>query len=370
MDGPDPLIGERLGDYQVVERIGEGAMGIVYRGFQPLIRKRVAIKVLKPEVAEDPGQARRLLAEAQSVNAIGHRGIIDIFGFGEVPDGRHYLVMEYLEGQSLDRLIADRGAMFPLEAIPLLIEICSALAAAHARGIVHRDLKPSNVFVVAQPDGAQFIKLLDFGLAKRGEGPRSLTPQTGSMRIVGTPEYIAPEQARSEPVSPRTDLYALGVMAYEMLTGRLPFRAESPIEMVMQHLETRPPKPSSLVVELPPRLDDLVVRMMAKEPSKRPNTADEVRTELISIERDLLWAARRAAARGGPSSRALGGSDTTVPTDEMTARRRQTLRTVVVAAGALMGLALLAAAILGKLAPPEPPQVHLDAGTRRVQPGP
>ncbi len=300
----DPILGARLGDYVVKERLGQGGMGIVYAGEQPLIGKRVAIKVLRPEIARDPEQVQRLLAEARAVNAIRHRGIIDIFNFGELPDGRHYVVMEYLSGIALDQLITDRGALPPTEALELLDEMLAALGAGHGAGIIHRDLKPSNVFLVQQPDGSRYVKLLDFGLAKTSATPRGATPQTRTDMFVGTPEYVAPEQARAEAVGPYTDLYAAGVLAFEILTGQLPFQANSPIEWVMRHLEATPPAPSTVAGGIPEELDALVLKLLAKEPSDRPVSAEAVRREITRIRRNLAAAATqmRAAPPAPPAS--------------------------------------------------------------------
>src|SRR6185436_10182304 len=160
------LVGTTLLSYVVQEQIGEGGMGLVYRAVEPAIGKDVAIKLLRKEYADDPEQMRRLLEEARVVNQARHRNIIDIFHFGALPDGRQYLVMEYLRGQPLTQLIEERAPLPPDEVIPIVDEICAALAAAHGVGVIHRDLKPSNVFIVMQPDGSRFVKLLDFGIAK------------------------------------------------------------------------------------------------------------------------------------------------------------------------------------------------------------
>src|SRR3954468_20094555 len=154
----DPLIGQQVGEYRIEQRIGIGGMGIVYRGLQPLIDKKVAIKILRPEIADDPDQMKRLLDKARAVTAIHHRGIIDIYGFGQLFDGRQYMVMEHLVGAPLDELIASGRRLSLSETFALLDEVLSALTAAHAAGVIHRDLKPSNIFVARQGDGAQYVK--------------------------------------------------------------------------------------------------------------------------------------------------------------------------------------------------------------------
>ena len=278
----DPLIGAQVGDYQIIEPVGEGGMGVVYRGIQPVIKKRVAIKVLKPQVAGDEQQVRRLIAEAESVNAIGHRGIIDIFGLGTLGDGRPYIVMEFLEGEALDVWLQKQpGGRVPLiTALELLLEVCAPLSAAHRANVIHRDLKPSNVFLCRQADGTRFLKILDFGLAKRAVGLDGNTKQTSQSVVSGTPDYMAPEQARGLSISPRSDIYALGVMAFELFTGRVPFLGATPMDVMVAHVGTAPPSPQSLEPSLPAELDALVLRMMAKAPEARPQTVEEVRIGL------------------------------------------------------------------------------------------
>lgn len=297
----DPLIGLKLGEYELRSRIGVGGMGLVYEGIQPLIGKRVAVKVLRPELAHSTEQVERLLAEARAVNAIRHRGIIDIFGFGQVPDGRQYIVMEYLEGQALDAVLTEKNRLPVQEALALLDEVLAALAAAHGAGVVHRDLKPSNIFLVQQPDGSRYVKVLDFGLAKRGQGPTGRTAQTRTDMVVGTPEYMAPEQARGQEVGPMTDLYALGVVTFEIVTGRLPFVGSSPVDLLMKHVEARPPRPSEFVSDLPPALDAFILQMLTKDPETRPNSADALRQQLHKLRRTL-----RASTRSNPSALAPG----------------------------------------------------------------
>ncbi len=284
----DPLVGLKLGEYELRQRIGVGGMGLVYDGIQPLIGKRVAVKVLRPELAAAEEQVARLLAEARAVNAIRHRSIVDIFGFGQVPDGRQYIIMEYLEGVALDAYLAEKGRLSVSEVLDILDEVLSGLGAAHGAGVVHRDLKPSNIFLVQQPDGSRYVKLLDFGLAKMGL-PTGRTAQTRTDMVVGTPEYMAPEQARGQPVGPMTDLYALGVVAFEMVTGRLPFTGASPVDLLMKHVDARPPRPSEFVPELPAALDAFILQMLTKDPEARPGSAEQLRRQLLRL-RDALSA--------------------------------------------------------------------------------
>ncbi|MDP2269501.1 MAG: serine/threonine-protein kinase [Archangium sp.] len=283
----DPLIGTRLGEYDVLEAVGEGGMGVVYRGVQPVIKKRVAIKVLKPNMAGDATQVRRLADEAVAVNSIRHRNIIDIFSFGMLPDGRPYIVMEFLEGQPLDAYLNAHGRLPLAETISLLIAMCAPLAAAHRAGVIHRDLKPSNIFVCLSADGERYLKLLDFGLAKKGLSLDGTTEQTSRAQVTGTPNYMAPEQARGQNVSGRTDLYALGVIAYELVTGELPYSAPAPMEVLMQHVSSPIPQARVLAPECPEALEGLISRLLEKHSEDRPQTAEEVRAELIVIARML-----------------------------------------------------------------------------------
>ncbi len=286
---PDALIGTEVLGYRLKGKIGQGGMGIVYEGEQPVIGKRVAVKVLRPEIAENPEQMKRLVAEARAVNAVGHRGIIDVFGYGQLPDGRQCIVMEFLEGESLaDALTRHQEAkeVVPLtEAMLILEEILSALGAAHGAGVIHRDLKPSNIFLCRQRDGSRYVKLLDFGIAKLDV--HAPAPQTNPSITVGTPSYMSPEQASGGPVSPAMDLYAIGVIAFEMLTGQLPFVGESVVEVLIKHAEEPPRRPSSILMSIPDEVDDLVLRLLEKKPADRYQTAEEVRVDVVRVRKVL-----------------------------------------------------------------------------------
>ena len=278
---PDAMLGQHLGEYVVRRYLGSGGMGLVYEGEHLTIGRKVAIKLLREEPTRGV-QARGLLAEARAASAIHHPGIIDIFGFGQQPGVGQYLVMEYLEGRPLDELIRARAPLPLPEAFALLGEVLDALSAAHAAGVIHRDLKPGNIFVARQSNGTEYIKVLDFGLAKRSITPEGTAPQTRSDVIVGTPQYMAPEQALHKEVGPWTDLYAVGVIAFELLTGQRPFTGCSHMEILSHHLRT-PPLAPSLFVALPPGVDALILRLLAKEPEERPGSASEVARELRAL---------------------------------------------------------------------------------------
>jgi serine/threonine-protein kinase len=268
--------GMEVGEYRVLRKIGEGGMGAVYAAVHPVIGKRVAIKVLAPHIAKHPELVRRFVDEARAVNKIGHPNIVDIFSFGWLPDQRHYFAMEYLEGQNLtDRMKA--GPIAIDEARRLLGQICSALEAAHQTGIVHRDLKPDNIWVAQPRHGESFAKLLDFGIAKLlGDGDAGAHTVTGA--IMGTPAYMAPEQCRGVGVGPRADVYALGVILYEMFTGRTPFQG-SFVELITQHLSDMPAPPSRHA-PIAPALERLILSCLEKDPEKRPASPAALRQQL------------------------------------------------------------------------------------------
>ncbi|HSD86202.1 MAG TPA: serine/threonine-protein kinase, partial [Kofleriaceae bacterium] len=249
---------------------------------QPRIGKRVAIKILSRAYCGDPTVVARFEQEARFVNEIRHPNIVDVFQFGELPDKRSFFVMEWLDGESLTTRI-ERGALPAREAIEILDVICDALQAAHEAKVIHRDLKSDNVYLVTMR-GKRTVKLLDFGLAKlagRGtEGAPIGTTKSGI--VVGTPAYMSPEQARGKSVDARTDIYALGILAYKMLTGALPFKADNAMDLIVQQLNAPPPQPIKLAPKTPAALSKLVVQMMAKAPEARP-TIEQIRTVFAEV---------------------------------------------------------------------------------------
>jgi serine/threonine protein kinase len=268
----DPLIGELLGEYRVLERIGRGGMGVVYRGEQPQIGKQVAIKVVLRETPDDPEALQRLMEEARAVNAVRHPNIVDIFNIGQLPDGRPYMVMELLEGTSLAQLVFERERLTVPQTLHVLAQALAGLAAAHAAGVVHRDLKPENIFVDARAEPWK-VTLLDFGLALRLASEETRLTQPGL--AMGTPAFMAPEQFRGEsgPDSDRLDVYAMGMVAWTMLAGRTPFGSGSAPEVMYRALMVPAPPLPPEVEGVPPSLEVLVLRMLEKDPARRPPAA-------------------------------------------------------------------------------------------------
>jgi serine/threonine-protein kinase len=273
--------GTNVGGYVIQTRLGAGGMGIVYGGVDAGTGKRAAIKVLNPLYCRDPSTVQRFEQEALLVNDIHHDNIIEVYAFGETADGRKYIAMEWLEGENLSDRI-DRGRIPPPESIALLDGMCDALQRVHEKGVVHRDIKSDNVFLNASA-GLVRPKLLDFGFAKLADGknPRQIT-KTKTGMVVGTPAYLSPEQARGKPADQRSDIYALGVLAQKMLTGRLPFEGNMPVDYIIHHLKTPPPDPRALAPDVPEPLALTVVRMMAKTPEERPGLA-EIRGTLAHL---------------------------------------------------------------------------------------
>jgi serine/threonine-protein kinase len=282
-----------VGEYRVQRKIGEGGMGSVYSAIQPVIGKRVAIKVLAPHIAANPELVRRFVDEARAVNKIGHPNIVDIFSFGWLPDRRHYFAMEFLDGQSLAARFK-RGPFQPDESRRLLRQICQALEAAHRQGIVHRDLKPDNIWIVQPQHGDSYAKLLDFGIAKlMGDADEGQRTQTGI--VMGTPAYMSPEQCRGVNVEKGTDIYALGMILYEMFAGRLPFQG-SFAELITHHLMTVPEAPSRYR-PMSRALDQLIMRCVDKDPAQRPRSAEELARPL---EAALPVAGTEVSAEAAP----------------------------------------------------------------------
>jgi hypothetical protein len=252
------LLGMVVGNYVIVQRLGEGGMGAVYRAIQPTIGAEVAIKVLHAPPGAEAAMTQRFLLEARAVNRVRHPNLIRIVDTGVLAGGRPYLVMELLEGIALAKAV---GALTPALACHVACEVLGALEAVHEDGIVHRDLKPANIFLAR--DGR--VVVLDFGIAKLVSAAGT-PPTTG---LFGTPEYMAPEQIRSEPIDRRTDIYAMGVTLYELVTGRRPFAAATTFDLLTQHLEVAPRSARELAPTITAALDDAITTAIAKDPAQR-----------------------------------------------------------------------------------------------------
>ncbi|WP_437630638.1 protein kinase domain-containing protein [Sorangium sp. So ce854] len=298
----EPLLAANtmVGEYRIDRKLGAGTFGEVYAGEHPLIGKKVAIKVLNRRFAAQPEAVARFVAEARAVNRIRQRNIIDIFAFGVLPAlQRHYFVMELLDGMTLGELCRRRRRLpFPT-IVPIVRGIAEALDAVHEAGITHRDLKPDNVFLAAERDGTWFPKLLDFGVAKLADGEGSAVTSTGA--VLGTPQYMAPEQARGQRTGPPADIYALGVMIHRMLTGRPLFGGASAVEVMCKHAADPPPRMSSVCADLPRELDLPVLAMLEKRADDRPPSASKAVDDLLEAARRIGLARAGAPEEPGPT---------------------------------------------------------------------
>jgi serine/threonine-protein kinase len=277
----DPLIGTTIaGRYKVEKVIGEGGMATVYRASQSHVDRACAIKVMNPAMAADPTVRERFRREARSAQALAHPNIIEIFDQGETTEGIPYMVMELLEGSTLASLI-EHGRMQLPRGVPIMIQMARAIARAHDLGVVHRDLKPENTFIVRRPDGSDLVKILDFGIAKSKADSRL----TNAGELFGTPQYLAPERITGGESGPSVDLYALGIIFFEVTTGRLPFDATDPASMMIAHMKKPAPPARTFVRDMPERLEALIGALLEKDPRARPVDARRVEQDLNEIAR-------------------------------------------------------------------------------------
>jgi beta-lactam-binding protein with PASTA domain/tRNA A-37 threonylcarbamoyl transferase component Bud32 len=269
------------GRYHILDRIAAGGMGEVFRARDAVLDREVAIKVLHRSLAGDQGFVERFRREARAAAGISHPNIVNVHDWGAV-DGIYYMVMEYVRGRALRDLVNAEGRLAPAQAAEVLRQTLLALDHAHRRGIVHRDVKPENILVTT--DGV--VKVADFGLARAFADGR----QTQAGTVTGTVQYLAPEQIRGEPADPRSDLYSLGIVAFELLTGRLPFTGETAMAIAYKHLSDRVPRPSALVPDIPQDMDAFVASATERDRELRPESAAEMRRDLESIASELAAA--------------------------------------------------------------------------------
>ena len=287
--------------FVLLRKIGAGGMGAVFLAREPELARLVAVKVLAPQLARDERARARFLREAQSAAGIAHPNVVAIHAFGEVDDGTPYFVMQYATGESIGSRLAREGPVNSREVRRMLAELASALSAAHARGIVHRDVKPANVLYDVETGR---VLITDFGIAAilATPGGSKGASLTGTGMLIGTPRYMSPEQAAAEPATDRSDVYALGLVVYELLTGAGPFAETSPMQLLAAHLRDTPPPPSNLRPGIDPEIEQIVLRCLAKDPSARP-TASEIVRRLGAADAVLEWPPPGLASLHG----ALGG---------------------------------------------------------------
>ncbi len=314
----DPLIGRTFDEkYRLDEPLGGGGMGTVYRATHLLIDRPVAVKVLSQRFVGDDTAQQRFRREARAAGRMQHPNAVTVTDFGATTDGYLYIVMELLEGRTLRDLVAHEAPLDPARAVSLMLQTCAAVGAAHEAGLIHRDLKPANIFIEQRPNLPATVKVLDFGVAKfaveeHDDDYKTLT-QVGA--IIGTPRYMSPEQCSgAAPLTPASDVYSLGIILYEMLTGAVPFSADAPLAVALKHVSEMPRPPREIVPSIPAELERVVLHSLAKNPSARPPDGNQLRTELHGIAEvlglehaDSTWAASldelRSAGTESPSGR-------------------------------------------------------------------
>jgi serine/threonine-protein kinase len=363
------LVGQLVsGRYRVLSALGTGGMGRVYLAEHVAIQKRVALKVLHPQYSQKRDIVERFQQEAISASRIKHPGVLDVFDFGELPDGSAYIAMELLEGRDLGETLEKFGPLRPELALEVLLQVCRALDAAHAAGVVHRDLKPDNVFLHGTGDGHPIVKIVDFGIARLRESDESTPESEGTQRrrltktgmIFGTPEYMAPEQAQGKEADARSDIYSTGVILFELLTGAVPFTGKSFLEVLNRHVLFAVPRLAEVAPELvvSPELEDVMRRALAKNPAERFASMRELAEALLQLPEAASLRAERAsqsawrvrgaapASKSSPSSVSspavtqVAGTPLTASEDVLPKRG---MRGAVVGGGAALVAALAAA---------------------------
>ena len=357
--GADPMIGRVIADrYLILARLGEGGMGRVYVAEHVKMNRQCAIKLMSPSLMNDAESTTRFAREASNAARILHSNVAAVFDYGEA-DKTVYLVMEYVDGESLSSLLAREVVLDPRRAIDIARQIADGLTAAHELGIVHRDLKPDNVIVAMKRDGREVAKVVDFGIAKAvSDLPKDALTRSGL--VIGTPEYMSPEQLLGDPVDARADIYALGVMLYQMLTGAQPFDAETREQMIRRRLNEPPPHVQNVLPEIPRRLDTLIAHMLARSPNERLASAAAVSAGLDPALALAGWEPSTVvkigtvrSPRGAPTVIHASADPAMQPTIPMQMPEANPKRIVI---GAIVGSAMLIAGLFAwsRLQPPPP----------------
>src|SRR5581483_11929832 len=315
----DPLIGRTFeGKYRLDEVLGGGGMGTVYRATHLLIDRPVALKVLGQRFVGDQTAQQRFRREARAAGRMQHPNAVTVTDFGATEDGYLYIVMELLEGRTLRDLLAHEGPLDPARAVSIMLQACGAVGAAHDAGLIHRDLKPANIFIEQRPNLPAMVKVLDFGVAKsvveeRDDDYNTLT-QVGA--IIGTPRYMSPEQcSASAPLTPASDVYSLGIILYEMLTGVVPFNADTPLAVALKQVSEAPQSLRELLPSIPAELEQVVLHALAKNPLERPQDANEFRRELHATADEL--GLEHAESANAPTLERLRSAGTESPSGRL-----------------------------------------------------
>jgi eukaryotic-like serine/threonine-protein kinase len=318
---PDPLIGRTLDEkYRLDARLGTGGMGTVYRATHLLIDRPVAVKVLNPRYVEDEEAQTRFRREARAAGRLQHVNAVTVTDFGTTSDGLVYIVMELLEGQTLRDALAREAPLDVARAVSVMLQISAAVEAAHNAGVIHRDLKPANIFIVQSKDAPPFVKVLDFGIAKlaaealeEDDDPQVTLTKVGVM--IGTPRYMSPEQCEGVPLTPAADVYSLGIILYEMLTGTTPFTGTSPIAIAIKHSSVPPRRPREFIAAIPGALEDVVLHALEKQPESRPADAGAFRRELYAVAERLGF--EHAESFSAPTIETLRSAGTETPSGRL-----------------------------------------------------
>ncbi|MGD9684462.1 MAG: serine/threonine protein kinase [Candidatus Obscuribacterales bacterium] len=283
----DKFIGTTIAEkYHIESLLGRGGMSVVYKAKHLLMDRTVAVKMLRQDLVSVPQLLERFKQESKAVSALRHQNIITVFDFGLLPDATPYLIMDYLEGQTLAEILKTETRLSPERALPLFAQACDALAHSHSRGVVHRDIKPGNLLVRQEPDGTESLTIFDFGIAKMlGQDGSTINKLTSSGEVFGSPLYMSPEQCSGEKIDARSDIYSLACVFHELVLGVPPFRGDSPMDTLMRHLND-PVKPFSEAapdVQLPPGFEEIITKALSKDPEDRYKSMSEFRDEILRV---------------------------------------------------------------------------------------
>jgi serine/threonine-protein kinase len=322
-------VGQTVGNYKVTAKLGEGGMGVVYLAEHPVIGRKVAIKAIHPELSKNPEVISRFMTEAKSVNQVGNEHIVDISDFGNTEDGEFFFVMEFLQGEALADRLRREHVLAPPRALKIAAQAADALAASHEHGIIHRDMKPENVYLITRGANVDFVKVLDFGLAKLTQGDEKVSHKTRTGSVMGTPYYMSPEQCEGRAsVDQRADIYSLGVILFEMVTGKVPFGGEGYGEIIVKHITQAPPSPRAINPLVDDALEKIIFRALAKDRDERFQSMREFRAAILDPQAYAQNApsisshgevAVAAAGADGFSRSELGAQSKPVPTTFRTA---------------------------------------------------